>query len=143
MADLLDLERRLQAAENRLAYFETMPKGYAWGTYTPTLTNTTNVASSTPRLCGYIRVGNNVMVFGVITIDPTAGASTLTQVGCSLPIASALSDALQAGGTFVSTDLFMAGGIESDAANDRVTFTFFPTDLASRHYRFTFGYQII
>jgi hypothetical protein len=60
------------------------------GTYTPTLTNGTNVAASTSAQCQYIRVGNVVTVSGAIFVDPTAGAAS-TIIDISLPIASALS----------------------------------------------------
>lgn len=56
------------------------------GTYTPTLTNTTNITSSTAQNCQYTQVGNIVTVFGSVIVTTTlAVASTLL---ISLPIAS-------------------------------------------------------
>lgn len=56
------------------------------GTYTPTLTNTTNVTSSTPAVCHYFKIGNQVTVSGKVLITPTAASDTV--LGISLPIAS-------------------------------------------------------
>ena len=142
MADLLDLERRLQAAENRLAYFETLPKGYAYGTYTPTLTGVTNVAASTAYVTQYSRVGNMVTVFGRFNIDPTAAG--LVQLGISLPIASNFANTQECGGVAFSGNVFGQGGtIEGDITNNRAQLFFQTTDTANRNYHFIFGYQII
>src|SRR6185369_11101538 len=69
----------------------------ASGTYTPTLTNGTNVAASTARKCQWIRVGNVVLVSGQLDVDTTStGASEL---GISLPIASNLATAFDLAGS--------------------------------------------
>jgi hypothetical protein len=59
----------------------------ASGTYTPTLSNTTNIAASAAFVCQYQRVGNVVTVSGRVNITPTA-ASVASELGISLPIAS-------------------------------------------------------
>lgn len=58
------------------------------GTYTPTLSNTTNVTSSTPTICHYFKIGNQVTINGSVTLTSTAGGSADTVLGISLPIAS-------------------------------------------------------
>lgn len=53
------------------------------GTYTPTLSNTTNVTSSTPIICHYTRNGNQVTVTGSAGVVTTLAVSTV--LGISLP----------------------------------------------------------
>lgn len=44
------------------------------GTYTPTFLAGTRTSAATPRVCRYIRVGNQVMVFGTADITTSGGA---------------------------------------------------------------------
>jgi hypothetical protein len=113
------------------------------GTYTPSLTNTTNIASSTAAVCQYMRVGNVVTVSGTVTIDPTATGRIV--MGFSLPIASALTAANECGGTFASagTTTVNVGSITADSTNDRATFDGIANDAASRTYGFSFTYRVI
>jgi hypothetical protein len=115
----------------------------AAGTYTPTLTGVANVAASTAYACQYLRVGATVTVSGKVDVDPTVGA-TLTQLGISLPIASALTAAEQCGGTGMSQDANYFGGIYADAANDRAQLNFTTVaDVANRSWAFTFTYTLL
>ena len=112
------------------------------GTYTPTLSNTTNVAASTPRLSSYIRVGDVVTVAGQLDIDPTAGAATL--LGISLPIASAFTTVYQLGGVASSTTITNeSAGIEADATNDRASLKYVAVDTTNHTMTFTFTYSVI
>lgn len=117
--------------------------GLAHGTYTPTLSNTTNVDASTARLCTYMRIGGTVTVSGQLDIDPTT-TLTATLLGISLPIASALTTAFQLGGTASATAISgMTAGIEADATNDRASLKFIATDVSNQTMCFTFTYQVI
>src|SRR3989304_10106925 len=60
---------------------------FSSGTYTPTLTNGTNVAASTAFECQWMRIGSVVCVRGKFNLDPTS-ANTTTILGISLPVAS-------------------------------------------------------
>jgi hypothetical protein len=113
------------------------------GTYTPSLTNTTNIASSTAAVCQYMRVGNVVTVSGTVTIDPTATGRIV--MGFSLPIASALTATNQCGGTYASSGATTVnvGSVTGDATNDRATFDGVSNDAASRVYGFSFTYQVL
>jgi enamine deaminase RidA (YjgF/YER057c/UK114 family) len=113
------------------------------GTYTPTLTNTTNIAASTASVCQYMRVGNVVTVSGTVAIDPTAIGQIV--LGMTLPIASALTAATQCGGTFAGSGVttINLGSIVADATNDRATFDGVVADIANRTYGFTFTYQVL
>lgn len=113
------------------------------GTYTPTLTNTTNVTSSSATTCQYMRVGNVVTVSGQVDIDPTTTGDTV--MGVSLPVASNLSAQTNCGGTFavLSGTVVQGGSIYADSVNDRVTFRMAASDTANRAYQFIFTYRVI
>ena len=119
------------------------------GTYTPTLTNTTNVSSSTARKCQWMRVGNVVTVSGSVQLTPTSvGAATELQL--TLPIASNLA-------TAVAADLAGTGcrwapvssaplpcAIVGDTATDRASMRVFYDALAGiSDWNFTFSYEVL
>jgi hypothetical protein len=117
------------------------------GTYTPTITNTTNVSSSTARVSYYTRVGDIVTVHGWVALTTTSNENT-TVVGISLPIASNFSAFEQlsgSGNNYVSASGGQVGKIEADATNDRATLTFYPYFGAggSIETQFTFSYRVI
>lgn len=79
------------------------------GSYTPTLTNTTNISSSTANLFTYVRVGDVVMVHGRPSVQPTAASGTVSELRISLPIEPAAN--------FSSTGrCFGVGGLFRNAA---------------------------
>lgn len=113
------------------------------GTYTPSLTNTTNIAASTASVCQYMRVGNVITVSGTVAIDPTAAGRIV--MGMSLPVASNFSGATNCGGTFVGSGVttINLGAVIADATNDRATFDGVVADTANRTYGFSFTYRVI
>lgn len=118
--------------------------GFADGTYTPTLTNTTNVAASTAYVCQYMRVGNTVTVSGKMDLDATASAA-LTTVGISLPIASDFANDNELGGTAATNagTITESFGINADATNNRALMQG-PVATAVNHgIQFHFTYQVI
>lgn len=113
------------------------------GTYTPTLFNTTNVAASSANSCAWIRIGVIVYVTGTVSIDATAAASTLTELGVSLPVASDIAGAVQVSGTAASDAVAsLSARIKGDAANNRATISFRATSSTNDTYSFTFSYSI-
>lgn len=113
------------------------------GTYTPTLTNTANVAASTIQAPQWLRVGNVVTVSGFMTIQPTAAGNAVTTVGISLPIASNLAAAGQCAGTAVTTTLAnSASWITSDTTNDIALVNFYASSTANAQWLFQFTYLI-
>jgi hypothetical protein len=113
------------------------------GTYTPTLTNTTNIDDSVAYTCQYLRVGNTVTVSGKFDINPTA-AGTLTVMGISLPIASNFASTGECGGTaFCTAVAGMGASISSDPTNDRAKLLFISSDVTLQTMTFNFTYQII
>jgi hypothetical protein len=112
------------------------------GTYTPTLTNVTNVASSTSAVCQYIRVGDVVTVSGVIVIDPTA--TGLIQVDISLPIASNFANATNGAGTCSEADASaLFGSVYASATNDRMILKGSTSISSAQSVAFSFTYRII
>lgn len=93
------------------------------GTYTPTITNLTNITSSTARNCTYVRVGNNVTVFG--SVDLTTTLAVASTVGISLPITSDITDRHDLNGLGnASTAIATNGAISGDTGNDRAELNF-------------------
>lgn len=112
------------------------------GTYTPTLTNVTNVTASTAYACQYMRVGNVVTVSGKVDIDNTA--TSATELGMSLPIASNFANEQELGGTAASeVASTTVVRILGDATNNRASFKFTAGTTSNDSYSFTFTYQII
>ena len=112
------------------------------GTYTPTLTNSTNVAASTARLCSYIKNRNVVTVTGTCDVDPTSGSSTTTVLGVSLPVASNLATTNILSGTGTCTGDSTSFQISEDTSNDRATITYKPVGAGNEGVYFTFSYSI-
>jgi hypothetical protein len=113
------------------------------GTYTPTLTNATNVASSSATLANYIRVGNQVTVAGGLTIDPTA-ASASTVLRISLPFASTMGSAADAAGVASCISVFgLTGGIQGSVGNGVAALTFIADATAGNvSWTYTFTYIV-
>jgi hypothetical protein len=116
----------------------------ASGTYTPTLTNTTNVAASTAYLAQWMRVGNVVSVSGKIDIDITT-TLVASDLGLSLPIASAFTNERDCGGSAVSDAEQTANiRIKADATNDRAQFVWTgQAGTGNLSYSFHFTYLVL
>lgn len=115
------------------------------GTYTPTLTNTTNVASSTAYQCQYMRVGNTVTIGGVFDLTPTA-ASTDTVLRISLPIASNFTSFSQLNGvaSCASVGEYGEGGsIVGEATLDVAEVRLRSSVTTPQLYSFSITYRII
>ncbi|TXH51846.1 MAG: hypothetical protein E6Q97_17350 [Desulfurellales bacterium] len=117
------------------------------GTYTPTVTDGTNVSSSTAYECQYLRVGNTVTVSGKIDITVTAALAT-TDFEITLPIASNLSANGQLAGCATQHDNASSSAgnfaqIEGNATSDRALFRYYSMDSNNQTFFFTFTYRII
>lgn len=113
------------------------------GTYTPTLTDSTNVGSSTAYKCQYMRVGNVVTVSGRVGIDPTT-ADVATELFMSLPVTASLVDNEDLAGVFASSNSGTGncGNIRAATATETALFSIVPDSNALRSYFFTFTYLI-
>lgn len=112
-------------------------------TYTPTLTNVTNVTSSTAANCQFNRVGNIVTVFGSLAIVTTLAVAT--EVDISLPIASNIGATTDINGLGQASSAIATNAyIDGDATNDRARLNFIGLSVGgSGNIFFTFSYTII
>lgn len=115
----------------------------ASGTYTPTLTNVTNIASSTASPCQWIRVGNVVTVSGLVTFTANTTGSPI-ELGISLPIPSNLTVASNCAGVGSQEQYGnVAVVISGDTVNDRASLrTFWAVNSPVDHF-FTFTYTVL
>jgi hypothetical protein len=114
------------------------------GTYTPTLSNTTNIATSSAGLWQYIRIGNVVTASGRVQIDPTAG-SVDTLLGISLPVASNFTaNSNCAGAGACGSIASYSAAVLADTVNDRASLAFVcGADHADRSWFVTFTYAVM
>lgn len=89
------------------------------GTYTPTITNGTNISTSTPQLSHYTRTGDEVTV--TVAFDATYSGSGGTNLEVSLPISSNLTSVYDLHGSGVQNSNQPTNGIYvlGDTTNDR------------------------
>ena len=117
--------------------------GLASGTYTPTLTNTANVAASTAFPSQYVRVGDVVTVSGRVNVDPTAG-TTLTTLGISLPIASNFGAIDDCSGTAAANGAASeCAAVIGDATGNQAQMQWITTDATNHAMFFHFTYRVI
>jgi len=113
------------------------------GIYTPTLFNVANLSASTAFSCQYLRVGSSVTVSGRVDVDPVAGA-TLTTLGISLPIASALANANECAGSGVTPTIAgQCAAVFGDVANGRASLQWTSADVTNQPMYFSFTYRVI
>lgn len=114
----------------------------ASGTYTPTLTDQTNIDSSTAFQCQWIRVGNVVTVSGMVGINATS-ATTFTVLRMSLPIPSTLGALEACAGTHnQSAGTENPGVIYADVAGNLAEFAFTSVSTTELNRLFTFTYLV-
>jgi hypothetical protein len=114
-------------------------------TYTPTITNLANIASSTPRQALYIRMGSVVMVAGAVTVSTTAGGNTLTSMRISLPVSSTISSVYDLSGTCGSSgNSDQTGfGIQGQSSVNTATVAWNSNSVVTFDVEFMFMYLII
>lgn len=145
-ARFAELSKRLDGIELAIAELADptalLVETVKWGTYTPTLTNVTNVDASTAYKCQFVRLGRMVCVSGRIGVDATLTA-TATEVGISLPIASNFDSGIECGGTASCPTSADGGAMYADNTNNRARMVMQPVDVSNQDFYFTFMYQIV
>lgn len=111
----------------------------AHGTYTATISNTTNVSSNTPEVWQYLRVGDVVTVSGTITIATTSSGNTILEF--SLPFASNMTLATQCTG--LGTNAGATGVITGDISTDLGRYIFSAGGSSSTIHSLHFTYSVI
>ena len=112
-------------------------------TYTPTLTNTSGINSSTASACQFMRVGSVVTVSGQVTI--VTSSSGTCNMKMTLPVFSSFTAARQAGGTFVgsTTAPIDVGQIVADVAGDRFEWKWDDSVGTNNVFSFTVTYLVV
>lgn len=134
----VDAQGRLTAAAGN-----TIPV-LASGVWTPTLTNTLNVSSSSASAGQYSRVGSTVTCSVKVSVTPTAVG--LVVLNFTIPVASAFTaDGQLAGvGAAITTVTgYEAGSIYADFANDRAELAFMAPSTTARSWVLHFTYQVV
>lgn len=111
------------------------------GSYTPTFTNVSNIASVTPYQAQYMRVGNVVTVSGAVAIACTS-ASGSTSLRITLPIASNLAVLSDLAGTGATANSNSAR-LYADATNNEALLIFATDYTSQRTWAFHFSYIIV
>lgn len=110
--------------------------------FTATITNGTNTAATTLNKARYIRVGNQVIVYVAVDIDPTSTGAT--EIGISLPVASALAGPYDLFGNGICQDFSDQSGIvQADFTNDRALFHFTASNTSNQHFYISFMYEVL
>jgi len=111
----------------------------ASGTYTPSATLVMNADAATPGVAQYMRMGDVVTVSGKVNVVPTSGGQT--QIGLSLPIASAFAADGQAAGSALSTGTYspiIRAAIYADVTNDRAMLDSDGATTCDLFYQYTY-----
>ena len=119
---------------------------FSSGTYTPTFSNYSNVASSGINgVWSYIKVGNIVTVSGQLSVTPTS-SSVLTSFYITLPVASSLTSTNQVSGHVNARNSGgrVVGDVNGDSTGDRAWASY--TQVANTNLMdviVSFMYQVI
>lgn len=108
--------------------------------YTPSYIGTANVASITSYRCNYIRVGNMVVVSGVLAAQAAAIGSMEMQV--SLPVNSNFTGPYDASGTVTSLNTSAVGAVSSVSGGTKLLINIGATTAGGNAYRFCAIYEI-
>lgn len=112
------------------------------GTFTPTILTSTNTTSIQEKESRYIRIGDIVIVSGMLYVTST-NASTVTTIDLELPIPSALSNVWDVSGTGTVEESTDFQPIFISAAGGTTTqIRYNPSDTNERLLTFTFTYKI-
>jgi len=114
------------------------------GTYTPTITNGTNVASSTGRKTHWHRIGDEVFVEGTVDVTATAGA-TITAFNISLPTGISTFGSVYdlSGHMGVTASTGTSGGISADTGSGNASVSYYAPGTATFSIGFSFSYTYV
>lgn len=129
----------LTSDANGQASWQTPNTSTTEGSYTPSLTNTTNIAASTAYTTFYAIINSTVHVWGTVDIDATSALS-VCEMGLSLPVSSSLGNIYNLAGTAAYEDNTTVQ-IKADVANSRAVWRFTPQTATNNKYSFHFTYK--
>lgn len=114
------------------------------GSYTPIISNVTNVQASISNVCYWSRSGNQVTVSGYLEIDPIS-ANTPTEFRLTLPITTNMTggNSGKVAGTMAGLDGDAVGTVLADIAGNRASFRYTSSPFTSNMgLSFIFKYLI-
>lgn len=113
-----------------------------YGTYTPTITAVSNVASSTANVTHYTRLGNAVHVWGQIGLAPTLSGTMQARI--DLPVASDITNAHQLAGVGAAwnSGAPLLCNITGDATNNAALFRVANSSGVAVTVDFNFSYPV-
>lgn len=116
-----------------------------YGGYTPSITETTNIGTTSAISADYYRVGNKVFVIG--TINGTPAGAGLVVFKLSLPITSAMTATTDLAGIVSGTTsagaLAINGYAQADATNDVAHCFARASGAGASIFSFSFSYTVI
>lgn len=110
------------------------------GTWSPVLTNTTNISASVTNTCQYIRVGNVVTVSGFIQVDPIATGAV--QLDLSVPVSVDFTGFSQASGFARTDNGDISGIVQANSGLDTLSLVMTATTTNNRNVAFHATYRI-
>jgi len=116
--------------------------GITSSTYTPTITNISNIQAVTPAVCMFTQIGTMVTVNGRVNIDPTTNGSA-TAIEMTLPVASNLGAVGDLIGVSSCAQTTQSGALSANTTTDRALMEFQAGSNAARDHVFTFTYKVI
>lgn len=108
-------------------------------TFTPGLTNTTNIAGSTASVTNYVYDGDWIHVWGTVSIDATTSL-TLSELRMDIPVSSAHGSAEIAGQATSEDNTSVSIVYHSGSL---VKFRFTPQSATNNVYTFSYSYRYI
>ena len=123
------------------AFVQNAISAFTSGTHTSTLTNGTNVSSSTASSGQYMRIGN--VVTYSFRVEVTATGAGATELGISLPVASDFSANGEAAAATTSVTSHVPGVVIADGTNDRLSLQFTATGAGSLTFYCTITYRVV
>lgn len=134
----------LTSGTTAASWFSSLAPYSESGQYTPTLTNTTNISTSSVVSTYYSRSGNQVTVWGHLDADPTStGACELRM---TLPITSNFGSYSQAGGSasgFTGANNATPIWVASNQVSDVISFQWVTIATTNTNISFILSYVLI
>lgn len=122
----------------------TTPTTLTSGTYTPTLSNTTNVSSSTAQNATWARIGNVITVDGSFDVTTTLAVSSVIGISLPGPGASAFGAVTDLNGTGDSESAIATNIVaKADIGNQRAQLNFMAVSVSGSgrvYYHFSYTY---
>lgn len=112
------------------------------GVWTPTLTNSSNISSSTAYEGQFIRVGDIVHCSVAVEITPTSAAACQLQLTLPVVRANNFADAYSGSGAGAVAAISLSGAMNSVATTKKMVLKFLAPATTAREWRLTFSYKL-